>query len=252
MVTSQPIVTSISQDLSQSSSTSASIPSLVPLKHDTSVASVSLGRGFLPYATLQSRHSQAAPSKVVLFSSPSITGAQVTPDLGADVSETGVIVLRSGIFSSGFIADHNRYLLVSLPRVKISTQFEPHLRQASIKRLQNVMTEFQHSIGRPEVAVVREELKDVLLETYKQAVTAPETRSFATAVSMIQGFLRPHWSNLPQDKVAGIADKLTWLDSQHDLGTATLTKFYRDLANVVGSQISVEAPLIEDADEDDD
>ena len=41
-------------------------------------------------------------------------------------------------------------------------------------------------------------------------------------------------------------------DSQHDLGTATLTKFYRDLANVVGSQISVEAPLIEDADEDDD
>jgi hypothetical protein len=252
MVTSQPIVTSISQDLSQSSSTSASTPSLVPLKHDSSAASVSLARGFSPYATVQSRYLQAAPSKVVLFSSPSITGAQVTPDLGADASETGVIVLRSGIFSPGFIANPNRYLLVSLPKVKISTQFEPHLRQASVKRLQNVMTEFQHSIGRPEVAVVREELKDALLETYKQAVATPETRSFATAVSMIQGFLRTHWSNLPQNQIAGIVEKLTWLDSQHDLGAATLTKFYRDLAGVVGSRISVEAPVVDDADDDED
>ena len=112
------------------------------------------------------------------------------------------------------------------------------------------MTEFQHSIGRPEIAVVRGELKDALLETYKQAVAAPETRSLATAVSMIQGFLRPHWSNLPQSQVAAIAERLTWLDSQRDLGTATLTKFYRDLASVVGTGISIEAPIAECADED--
>ena len=154
-----------------------------------------MAAGFCPMRRSNRGIRRQPRRKLCFFQAPQLL-AQVTPDLGADVSETGVIVLRSGIFSSGFIADHNRYLLVSLPRVKISTQFEPHLRQASIKRLQNVMTEFQHSIGRPEVAVVREELKDVLLETYKQAVTAPETRSFATAVSMIQGFLRPHWSNL--------------------------------------------------------
>ncbi len=249
MVTAQQLVTSISEDLSHVSSTSTS--SLVQTKPDSFAASVSLARGYSPYTTLQSKYSQVAPSKVVLLSSPSITGAQVTPDLSADARQTGVIVLRSGFLSSGFKPNPNR-LLTQLPKIKISTQFEPHLRQASVKRLHNLMSEFQHSIGHPEIAVVREELKSALLETYKQAVAAPETRSFATAVSLIQGFLRPHWSNLPQNQVAAIADKLTWLDSQRDLGTATLTKFYRDLASVVGSGISLEAPVVEGADEDED
>jgi hypothetical protein len=137
MVTSQPFQTDISQDLSQGASTSTS--SLVQTKPDSFAASVSLARGFSPYTTVQSRYSQVAPSKVVLFSSPSITGAQVTPDLSADASETGVMVLRSGFFSPSFAASPYR-LSTQVPRMKIITQFEPHLRQASVKRLQYLMT----------------------------------------------------------------------------------------------------------------
>jgi|GEM_PF-4946546 len=248
MVTLQAIMIGNSQGVTLSSSTATSGPDQA--KRDSIVSSISSVLDFSPYTIAQSRYSHVAPSKVLLFSSPSITGAQVTPDLGTDASEADVMVLRSGIFSGVDFARPNRHMLAQLPKVKISTQFEPHLRQSSVRRLQTLMTEFQHSIGQPEVAVVREELKDALLETYKQAVVMPETRSFATAISMIQGFLRPHWSTLPQNQIAGITGELTWLDSQRDLSSATLTKFYRDLASVVGSRISPEAPPIEDTDGD--
>jgi hypothetical protein len=248
MVTIQAIMTGISQGATQSSSTVTS--DLEQTKRDSIATTVSFAPGFSPSTTAQSKYSPVAPSKVLLFSSPSITGAQVTPDLGTDANEMGVIVLRSGIFSAADFARPIRRVLAQLPKVKISTQFEPHLRQSSVNRLKTLMTEFQHSIGQPEVAVVREELRDALLETYKQAVAVPETRSFASAVSMIQGFLRPHWSNLPQNQIVGITETLTWLDSQRDLSAATLTKFYRELATVVGSRISPEAPAIEENDED--
>jgi hypothetical protein len=233
-----------------SSGSSSSVATSFADKIDTAVSSANLILNSL--TTAQFGFPQVNSSKVLIVSTPLITGAQVTPELDADSSASPTIVVRNPFYSPATVTVGTSLLSGSLPTLKISTSFEPHLRQASVKKLQSLVVDFQHAIGRPEVSLVREELKDTLFETYRQAVAAPETRSFATAVSMIQGFLRPHWSDIPQEKLAGVADKLGWLDAQRDLSSATLSKFYRDLGTVIGSGISVEAPVEQDDDAQDD
>ncbi len=169
-------------------------------------------------------------------------------DLKALAKSDSIIIIRT---SAGTVDPENlatRVGLNYLPKAKISTAFEPHLRHSSVRKIQTLMSEFRHSVGRPEISTIREELKGTLADTYRQAVLSPETRTFATAVSMLQDFLRPHWSSLPEQQLIGIDAKLVWLDSQQELGPATLTKFYRDLVSVLGAQISLNAST-DEADE---
>jgi len=67
---------------------------------------------------------------------------------------------------------------------------------------------------------------------------------------MLQDFLRPHWSNLPQDKLNGVEARLSWLSSQPELNTTTIARFYRDLASVLNARISLTPSVGTDEAED--
>lgn len=191
------------------------------------------------FNTIQGEYPNVAPE--VVFARGSLaTSPEVFKDLQV-AAKGNVLVLTPGARLFNVAPKVAPSVLVSLPKTKISTAFEPHLRQLAVKRIQDLMSEFRHSIGKPEVATVREELRGALIETYKQAVVSSETRSFATAISLLQDFLRPHWSSLPADQLTEVDARLSWLSSQQDLSTSTLTRFYRDLVGALKTRISLAA-----------
>jgi hypothetical protein len=201
------------------------------------------------FDTVQGEYPNAAPG-VVFARSSLVTSPDVFQDLQV-AAKGDVLILGAGTRLSNVAPKVSPPVLVSLAKTKISTAFEPHLRQLMVKRIQGLMSEFRHSIGKPEVATVREELRGALIETYKQAAVSSETRSFATAISLLQDFLRPHWSSLPENQLNEVDARLSWLSSQQDLNTSTLTRFYRDLVGILKTRISL-APSVEAEDEDED
>ncbi len=214
------------------------------------VSSYRISGGPALRATIPNEYSAEPLYEVILLSSPGVTGAQVSTDLQAEAKGGNTIILRSG--STPHAQKTAHVALQELPKARISVLFEPHLRHASVRKIQTLMSEFRQAKGRPETSTIQEELKSTLADTYKQAVVSTETRTFATAISMLQDFLRPHWSNLPDQQLTGIDAKLTWLDSQRDLNPPVLTKFYTDLVGVLGSRLSLQAPTMDTDDDNDD
>lgn len=137
--------------------------------------------------------------------------------------------------------------IVDLPKKKIVTTFEPHLRHASIRRLRTLVDEFAMAIGHPEAAVVMNELRSELSETYRQSIGAPDTRNFATAISILQDFLRPHWSMISSDTLRSVSERLDWLSAQDKLDARLLDKFFSDMKRILGGRIVFEST--EDASE---
>jgi hypothetical protein len=135
-----------------------------------------------------------------------------------------------------------------LPRKKIVTTFEPHLRQASLRKLRTLVDEFAVAIGHPEAAVVKDELRSELTETYKRTIGAQDTRNFASAISILQDFLRPHWSVISSDKLRAVSERLGWLGAQDKLDARLLDKFFSDMKRIFGGRIVFEST--EDAFED--
>jgi hypothetical protein len=187
---------------------------------------------------MQNQDPNAAP-EVVFAPSGIITSPEVSKDLQLAAKSENLMIIGFNAHGFNVVRKAARPALSSLPKTKIAITFEPHLRQLAVNRIQGLMSEFRQSIGKPEVATVREELKGVLTETYKRAALSSETRTFATAISMLQDFLRPHWSSLPEEKLSEVDSRLSWLSSQQDLNTPTLTRFYRDLVGVLNSRISL-------------
>jgi hypothetical protein len=213
-------------------------------------ASTNPGRFRFRLSTMQNQYPSAAP-EIVFASSGIITSPEVSKDLKMAAKRENVVFLGSGVYVFDAVGNKAEPTLGRLPRVKISVTFEPHLRQLAVKRIQSLMSEFRQSIGKPEVATVREELRGVLTETYKRAVLSSETRTFGSAISMLQDFLRPHWSSLPKEQLSAVDAQLSWLSSQQDLNSSTLTRFYRDLVGVLNSRISLATSTVaEDEDED--
>jgi hypothetical protein len=99
-------------------------------------------------------------------------------------------------------------------------------------------------------AITKAELVDTLTRAYRKTVLDPESRNFASAVSLLQDFLRPHWSEISPDKIDAISGSLGRLVSRTELSPSVLEVFYRDLARVLGSGITVEAE--DDEEETDD
>lgn len=213
-------------------------------------ASNNTSRFCIRVSTMQNQDPNVAP-EVVFASSGIITSPEVSKDLQVAARSENVVVIGPGLHGFNVVRKAVRPALTSLPKTKIAITFEPHLRQLAVKRLRDLMIEFRQSIGKPEVATVREELKGALTETYKQAALSPETRTFAMAISMLQDFLRPHWSSLPWNQLTSVDARLSWLSSQSDLNSSTLTRFYRDLATVLNTRISLAPPeTAEDEGED--
>lgn len=172
------------------------------------------------------------------FSVPSVTGAQVPRDLEKIVGKDNVIAFDIKGTSRQLLARHTS--IRELPKTRIITTFEPHLRQAAVKRLRLLVDEFRQAIGHPETAVLENELRSALTEIYKESISGADTRNFATAISILQEFLRPHWSRLSLDKLAAISERLGWLAGQEKLEARLLDKFYGDMTGVLGSRISFE------------
>lgn len=135
---------------------------------------------------------------------------------------------------------------------RLVTSFEPHLRQSTVKNLQSLFGQFKQSIGQPMAAVTKAELVDMLTRTYKKTVLDSESRNFASAVSLLQDFLRPHWSQISPEKIDAISGSLGMLVSRTELSPSVLEGFYRDLSSVVGSGISVDIEEDEAEEETDD
>ena len=131
------------------------------------------------------------------------------------------------------------------------TTFEPLLRESTVRNLQGLFTQFRHSIGQPKAAIAKAELVDTLTKTYKKSALDPETRNFASAMTLLQDFLRPHWSHIDGKTVEAVSDTLGNLVSKSDLGPSALESFYRNLSGIVGTGISVEGIEMPEDDDDD-
>jgi hypothetical protein len=242
-------ISSLSTAVQRDSARSGTSAAVFGAANPEASASSYPSRLLIRFNTVQGEYPNAAP-EVVLTRGSLVTSPEVFKDLQV-AAKGDVLVLRSGARLFGVAPKVAPPVLISLPKTKISTAFEPHLRQLAVKRIQDLMSEFRHSIGKPEVATVREELRGALIETYKQAAVSSETRSFATAISLLQDFLRPHWSSLPEDQLTEVDARLSWLSSQEDLNTSTLTRFYRDLVGLLKTRISL-APSVKAEDEGED
>jgi hypothetical protein len=138
-------------------------------------------------------------------------------------------------------ADIGQSSIGILPRKKIVTSFEPHLRQATVKKLRVLVDEFALAIGHPEAAVVMNELKSELTETYKRSIGSPETRNFASAISILQDFLRPHWSMISSDKLRSVSERLDWLGAQDKVDARLLNSFFSDIRRILGGRMFFES-----------
>jgi hypothetical protein len=124
--------------------------------------------------------------------------------------------------------------------------FEPHLRRYTFKQILSLFERLQVDIGQPQAATTLSELRATLTTAYKRSALNPETRNLATAISLLQDFLRPHWSRIAAESLNEIRKDLLWLTSQSELNAQVLQKFYRDLTVVMGQPLSFE---INDEDE---
>jgi hypothetical protein len=79
-----------------------------------------------------------------------------------------------------------------------------------------------------------EQLKLYLTETYRHSVADPETRDFATAISMLQDVLRPHWSELSPGTLDEVSTVLEELRYEKRLNRSILERFYRQLSLPLG------------------
>lgn len=170
--------------------------------------------------------------------SPSATGAQI-PSRHWETVGTDYLAFYNVVNLRRNVPRQTRIVELPSPGLLV-TSFEPHLRQSTVKNLQSLFGEFKRSIGQPMAAVTKAELIDTLTKTYKKTALSPETRNFASAVSLLQDLLRPHWSQIAPEKIDAVSRSLDMLVSRADLSSSVLESFYRDMVSAVGSGISVD------------
>jgi hypothetical protein len=178
---------------------------------------------------------------------PSLTGAQV---LAPDLAGTQHSVISIARAAAHPVAQRDQKTQLSeLPRPKrLVTSFEPHFRRSTIGRLQSSISNFKGTLGQPGAATSQTVLRAILTDIYRQTALSAETRNLASIMSLLQDFLRPHWSQISAQKLDRINEGLGWVATQPDLSSHTIERFYRELAGVVDSRIVIEA--VEDEEEE--
>ncbi len=131
-------------------------------------------------------------------------------------------------------------------RHRVVTEYEPHLRRATVDELSDLFERLRAAIGEPETAARVSGLRRFLSIAYIESAAIPETRSFASAISLLQDFLRPHWSEISGKKIDDVAAALGWLRELPDLSPQQLEKLHERLARVLGG-LSFEIPDDEEA-----
>lgn len=175
---------------------------------------------------------------------PSVTGAQVPKTEIAGSFTTGIWLARTA-------EPRDQSSLKELPRPKrIVVTFEPHFRKSTIGNLQSAVSRFRQSLGEADAAACKAALKLVLAQTYKQSVLSPDTRNLASAISLLEMFLRPHWSQISAPKLDAINEKLKWLAAQEEITSRVLERLYRELVAVIGSRILIQSAVRDDDEEE--
>jgi hypothetical protein len=138
----------------------------------------------------------------------------------------GAQVRRSGLAARA---------LEALPRRgRIVTEYEPHLRQRTVGRISELFGRFRDTLGRPETATIQYELNLFMAEVYRETVRDPQTRNFATAVSLLQDLLHPHWSEISPEKLNAVTQILGWVREQPTLTPRALEILQEKLSGTLG------------------
>jgi hypothetical protein len=182
--------------------------------------------------------------------SPAATGAQV-PEPSQDVIGTqnavAVVEMRAQRGLSGLST------ITELARpARYSAEFEPHFRQITVSKAQALVSRLSRSIGQPAASVTIAELRSFLIDSYKGSIARPETRNLASAISLLQDFFRPHWSEISREKLEVVSSKLDRLNAASELTPRVLERLYADLSETIGARIHLPVDSdeeIEDASE---
>jgi hypothetical protein len=99
---------------------------------------------------------------------------------------------------------------------------------------------FRDSVGNPAAATRAAELRRSLASAYRSVVLRPETRDFATTLSMLQDLLRPHWSQIPIEKIDAVTATLRDLNSVNKFTPSLIATFYKHISADLGTHISLD------------
>jgi len=158
---------------------------------------------------------------------------QSTKDYWAGFSPTGTLsVSDSSLTEPERTAPFRNNQSVS--PVRVTTEFEPHLRDATIREIASLLDRFKDALGKPEASTRAEDLKLHLSQAYRTAVKRPESRNLATAISMLQDFVTPHWSTISADTADRLSSLVKPLRTERNLSPAVLERLCRDLIETVG------------------
>lgn len=136
--------------------------------------------------------------------------------------------------------------LNALPgRRYIVTEYEPHLRQSTVEGLLQRFERLRAALGGPETAARMAGLRRFLTDAYRQSAQVEETREFASAISLLQDFLYPHWSEISAEKLDKVTHALDWLRKLPRVTPRDLGDLHEKLSLILGG-LSIEIP-----DEDD-
>ena len=127
------------------------------------------------------------------------------------------------------------------PRRRIATKYEPHLRRRTIESLSELFERLRKVIGRPETAARVFSLRRFMAAAYRESALSSETRDFASAISLLQDFLSPHWSEISAEKIEEVTQTLDWLRSLPRITARELEILHRKLSLVLGG-LSIEIP----------
>jgi len=131
--------------------------------------------------------------------------------------------------------------LRALPRPeRLAAEYEPHLIHRTVEGLLSLFEAFRDSLGSAAAAARAVELRARLSDAYREGILRPETRDFATTVSMLQDLLRPHWSQIPADRIDAVCDRFRELSSIKRLTPSAVTTFYKKVSATLGSGISLD------------
>ena len=125
--------------------------------------------------------------------------------------------------------------LQTLPRPsRIVTKFEPHLRERTVVKLSQLFEQLRAALGKPETATKVCEIQLFLADAYRESVQVPDARNLASAISLLQDFLRPHWSQISSEKINAVTETLGWLRMQSKIAPHVLERLQEDMSGTLG------------------
>ena len=148
--------------------------------------------------------------------------------------------------AAGQAVPAGRSLMLLPSRHRIVTEYEPHFRRETVDHLSDLFDRLRARLGKPETAARVFSLKRFMAAAYVESASQAETRSFASAISLLQDFLRPHWSEISVAGIDDIAGELNWLRGLPIVSPKDLERWHERLARVLGG-LSIEVSDDEEA-----